>query len=87
MFNVTNFTTAELSELKKNIDVELSKRKDERRDELIKKFCAAANELMNECPEVGLYIDPRCDEWNASLEIDVLEFFASTKIEPTDFTW
>ena len=87
MYDVTILPTSELSELKENIEAELKKRKSERRDELVKKFCAAANELMNECPEVGLYVETRCEGCDIDFEIDVFEFFSATKLNPSDFCW
>ena len=84
MFDVSTFTTEELTALASGIQSELKSRQEKRQLELIDNFVKAFHALVKECPETRLAIGrqcPDCCSWN---EVNVLSYFG-TALRPSDF--
>ena len=84
MFDVSAFTTEELTALASEIQSELKARQEKRQLELIDNFVKAFHALVKECPGTRLAIErqcPDCGSWN---EVNVLSYFG-TALRSSDF--
>lgn len=66
-----------LEKLRRDCEIELQKRKEERYNLLVKDVCRAVNLLVKEYPFVELNVFKDCDQCGEENVIDVLEYFYS----------
>jgi hypothetical protein len=89
MFNIKDIehmSVNELSALISECRIELEKRSDARRNELIQTVCDAMNSLYQEFPGVELNVSYACPECGIEDEVDVMYVLCSgRKMKPGDF--
>jgi hypothetical protein len=73
--DIERMSSDELNALVSECKIELEKRSNARRDELIQAVCDAMNTLHKEFPMVELRMDFQCPECALDDDFDVMEYF------------